>query len=94
MRVFHGATAPSSMERDSSGTSEASSTVRTMPVPPQVGHAPALLKARSSAPGPKNSRPHDGHVIGCMSATAMDGSACAPQCGQRWLPKRENTRRR
>ncbi len=37
---------------DSSGTSEASSTVRTMPVPPQVGQAPPLLKARSSAPGP------------------------------------------
>ena len=39
------------MEMDSSGTSEASFTVRTMPVPPQAGHAPVLLKARSSAAG-------------------------------------------
>ena len=36
IRLFQGATAPSSMVRDSSGTSEARSTVRTLPVPPQV----------------------------------------------------------
>ena len=49
--VFQGATAPSSMERDSSGTSVDSSTVRTVPVPPQTGHAPWLLNANSSAEG-------------------------------------------
>ena len=49
--VFQGATAPSSMVRDSSGTRVARSTVRTMPVPPQVRQAPWLLKASSSAPG-------------------------------------------
>ena len=38
--VFHGATAPSSIESDSSGTRVARSTVRTMPVPPQVEQAP------------------------------------------------------
>ena len=48
---FHGATAPSSMVRLSSGTSVARSTVRTMPVPPQVRQAPWLLKASSSADG-------------------------------------------
>ena len=37
---FHGATAPSSMVRLSSGTSVLLSTVRTMPVPPQAGQAP------------------------------------------------------
>ena len=52
MSCCHDATAPSSMESDSSGTSVDSSTVRTMPVPPQVVQAPPLLKARSSAPGP------------------------------------------
>ena len=48
----HGATAPSSMVFDSSGTSEARFTSRMTPVPEQVGHAPAELKARDSAPGP------------------------------------------
>ena len=38
--VFQGATAPSSMVRESSGTRVARSTVRTMPVPPQVRQAP------------------------------------------------------
>ena len=37
----------------SSVTSAASFTRRTVPVPPQVGQAPPLLKASSSAPGPK-----------------------------------------
>ena len=52
IRLPQGLTAPSSMERVSSGTSAARFTVREMPVPPQVGQAPPLLKARSSAPGP------------------------------------------
>ena len=52
MSVLHGTTAPSSMVRLSSGTSDASSTVRTMPVPSHSGQAPSLLKASSSAPGP------------------------------------------
>ncbi|MDD5890960.1 MAG: hypothetical protein PUC72_00285 [Bacteroidales bacterium] len=46
-----GATAPSSMVRFSSGTRVDSSTVRTMPVPPQQRQAPSLLKASCSAPG-------------------------------------------
>ena len=49
---FHGATAPSSIERLSSGTSVLRSTVRTVPVPPQHLQAPCELKASSSAPGP------------------------------------------
>ena len=51
IRVCQGATAPSSIVRDSSGTRVDSSTVRTMPVPSQVLQAPWLLKASSSAPG-------------------------------------------
>ena len=51
MSWFHGATAPPSMVRDSSGTSVAGSTVRTVPVPPQVRQAPWLLNASSSAEG-------------------------------------------
>ena len=51
IREFHGATAPSSMVRDSSGTRESRFTRRTMPVPPQVRQAPWELKASSSAPG-------------------------------------------
>ena len=49
--VCQGATAPSSMVSDSSGTRVDSSTVRTMPVPSQRLQAPWLLKASSSAPG-------------------------------------------
>ena len=52
MSVLHGSTAPSSMVSVSSGTSVVSSTVRTMPVPSHSGHAPSLLKASASAPGP------------------------------------------
>ena len=52
MRLFQGATAPSSMLSVSSGISVLSSTVRTVPVPPQHLQAPWLLKASSSAPGP------------------------------------------
>ena len=75
MRLPHGSTAPSSIEIDSSGTSAASFTRRTTPVPPQAGQAPVLLKARSSAPGPKNVFPQEGHVIGSSAATFMVGSA-------------------
>ena len=52
IREFQGATAPSSMVRDSSGTRVERSTVCTMPVPSQVRQAPWLLKASSSAEGP------------------------------------------
>ena len=75
MRLPQGRTAPSSMEMDSSGTSEASLTTRTMPVPPQVGQAPALLNARSSAPGPKKEPPHPGQTIGWSVATDIEGGA-------------------
>ena len=47
-----GATAPSSIEILSSGTSVLRSTVLTVPVPPQHLQAPCELKASSSAPGP------------------------------------------
>ena len=94
MRLPQGSTAPSSMEMDSSGTSEASFTVRTTPVPSQVGHAPPLLNARSSAPGPKNFSPQAGQLMGWSVATAVEGGAYAPQCGQRWLATREKSRRR
>ena len=40
IRLFQGATAPSSMDRESSGTSVSLSTVRTIPVPSQVRQAP------------------------------------------------------
>ena len=51
MRLFQGATAPSSMVRLSSGTRVLLSTVRTMPVPPHALHAPPPLKESSSAEG-------------------------------------------
>ena len=60
IRLFHGATAPSSMLMLSSGTSVARSTVRTSPVPSQVRQAPWLLKASSSADGARTSAPHSG----------------------------------
>ena len=91
--VCHGATAPSSMVRDSSGTSVASSTVRTMPVPSQRLHAPWLLKASSSAPGAKKVTPHSGQTRGRSAATFMDGGTVCP-FGQRWLASRENISRR
>ena len=72
--VFHGATAPSSIESDSSGTSVLRSTVRTMPVPLQVGQAPWLLKASSSAPGGKKRTPHTGQVSASPDATASVGA--------------------
>ena len=51
IRLFHGATAPSSMVRESSGTRVAGSTVQMLPVPPHLGHAPCELNANSSADG-------------------------------------------
>ena len=94
MRLPHGFTAPSSMEMVSSGTSVDLSTVRTMPVPPQVGQAPALLNARLSAPGPWNVVPQCGHVMGWSAATASVGGTWAPHVGHWWLPQRLNSRRR
>ncbi len=73
IRVCHGATAPRSMDNDSSGTRVDSSTVRTMPVPPQVGQAPWLLKASSSADGARTSAPQIGQKMGCSAATARVG---------------------
>ena len=73
MRLFQGATAPSSMVRDSSGTRVDRSTARTTPVPPQVRQAPWLLKASSSAPGAKKTAPHSGQVMLCPAATARVG---------------------
>ena len=89
----HGSTAPSSMDMLSSGTSEASSTVRTTPVPPHVVHAPPLLKARSSAPGPMNSAPQTGQRVARPRATSMEGGTRCP-LGQTWLPRREKRSRR
>ena len=51
IRLFHGATAPSSMVRDSSGTSDAMFTACTVPVPPHLWQAPCELNASSSADG-------------------------------------------
>ena len=73
MSVRHGATAPLSMERLSSGTSVARSTVRTRPVPSQRRQAPCPLKASSSALGAKNSAPHAGQRSGLPIATFADG---------------------
>lgn len=73
MSVPQTTTAPSSIVLESSGTSVASFTVWTIPVPPQVLQAPVLLKASSSAPGPWNCPPQAGQVISCMAATERDG---------------------
>ncbi len=73
MREFHGATAPSSMVRLSSGTRLSISTVRTTPVPLQVGQAPWLLKASSSAPGGWTLAPQTGQMMGRSAATSMVG---------------------
>lgn len=70
-----GRTAPSAMEIDSSGTSDASSTVRTMPVPEHVGQAPPPLKERSSAEGAQNSRPQAAQRMGLPAATLSAGTA-------------------
>ena len=91
--VFHGATAPSSMVRLSSGTRLALSTVRTTPVPLHVRHAPWLLKASSSAEGGKKCTPHTGHASCCPAATASVGASRCP-LGQRCAARRENISRR
>ena len=65
--------APSSMLSDSSGTRLARLTVTAIPVPPQVGQAPELLKEKSSALGASNSTPQTGHLSFCPSATAGVG---------------------
>ena len=82
MRLPQGATAPSSMVRDSSGTSFDSSTTRVTPVPPQLGQAPSELKASCSAPKPMSSTLQLGHTSGRSSATAMLGGTSCP-LGQR-----------
>ena len=89
-----GSTAPWSMLSDSSGTRAARFTVRTSPVPWQVGQAPPELNERSSAAGPKKLWPHAGQVKGCSAATARLGSQRAPQAGHTCDPTRENNRRR
>ena len=73
IRLFQGATAPWSMVKVSSGTRVERSTVRTVPVPPQAGQAPWLLKASSSAEGAKKWAPHSGQTSSCPAATAMVG---------------------
>ncbi|MBR7006228.1 MAG: hypothetical protein IKH98_04910 [Candidatus Methanomethylophilaceae archaeon] len=72
--VCHGATAPSSIVFDSSGTRESSSTSYAIPVPSQFLHAPVLLNARSSALGGETSAPQTGHLISIMAAKSMLGS--------------------
>ena len=73
MRLFQGATAPSSMLIDSSGTRVAMSTVRTVPVPLQSGQAPWELKASSSADGAMKGTPHSGQTRSFSAATFKDG---------------------
>ena len=73
MRLFHGAQAPCSKVRLSSGIRVLLSTVRTVPVPPQRLQAPWELKASSSAPGAKKTSPQSGQVRGCPAATASVG---------------------
>ena len=78
----------------SSGTSDSRSTVRTMPVPEQVGHAPAELNASCSADGGCMSRPQDTHRMGSSAGTFIVGALRAPQCSQTCEAQRENNRRR
>ena len=79
IRLFQGATAPSSMVRLSSGTRVLLSTVITVPVPLQVGQAPWLLKANSSADSTRTAAPHAGQTSGFSAATARLGSSQCPQ---------------
>jgi len=90
----HGSTAPSSILFDSSGTRAARFTSRTMPVPEQVGQAPAELKASDSAPGAWNSLPQPAQVMGSPAATFSVDSLRAPQCGHTCEATRENRSRR
>ena len=74
MSDCHGATAPSSIVSESSGTIVARSTSRTTPVPSQRLHAPCELKASSSAPGAKKRAPHSGQTSSRSAATSKDGA--------------------
>ena len=78
IRLFHGATAPPSMVRPSSGTSVARSTVLTVPVPPQRGQAPPLLKASSSAPMVVTASPQTGQKTGFSAAWFSVGGTSWP----------------
>ena len=89
MRLFHGATAPWSIVRESSGTSVDRSTLRTHPVPPHFWQAPWELNASSSADGAKKRAPHTGHSSSLSAATDMEGSRKWP-LGQWWLDSLEN----
>ena len=90
---FHGATAPSSIVSDSSGTSVSRSTVRTFPVPPQRRQAPRLLKDNSSADGAKKRAPQTGQTSSRSAATSSVGSSRCP-FGQLCAASRENISRR
>ena len=72
--IDQGATAPSAIVFDGSGTSAAPSIARTTPVPEHVGQAPSELKASASAPGGEKAAPHTGHVRSSPAATSMVGS--------------------
>lgn len=84
----------SSMLLVSSGTREARSTIRTIPVPEQVGHAPAELNDSCSADGGCMSWLQDAHRIGNSAATFIVGRLRTPQCSQTCEAQRENNRRR
>lgn len=90
--ICQGTTAPSSRVLDASTTRVASSTVRTVPVPSQVGHAPSALKASCSAPGACTSSPQTGQVKGTSAATSMVGGTRCPR-GHRCEARRENISR-
>src|SRR5699024_7031279 len=78
INAFQLATAPSSMLKRSSGTSVDSSTVQTTPVPSQVGHAPWLLKASSSADGGSKTASQTGQTNDFPLATSKLGSKTCP----------------
>ena len=93
IRLFQGATAPSSMVRLSSGTRVDRSTVRTVPVPPQHAQAPAELKASSSAPITLTYSPQTGQ---CTSFSAAQSRVWGTSCpfGHLYTDRRENISRR
>ena len=73
MSEFHGATAPSSIDKDSSGIKVARSTVRTIPVPSHLLQAPWLLNdviayhvRQSFKPG--EITPEEANRLGCEFA--------------------------
>ena len=69
IRDCQGATAPSSMLRESSGMMVAMSISLMTPVPSQRAQAPWELKASSSAPGAKKVSPQTGHTSDLSAAT-------------------------